>query len=72
MGGNTFAGGVSGVCCSGKVSNNSSHFGTTTMSQMYALKSGTEKRRLKSIVDDQALDIWALKDVLGKNGYGPR
>jgi len=39
---------------------------------MYALKSGTEKRRLKSIVDDQALDIWALKDVLGKNGYGPR
>jgi len=27
---------------------------------------------LKSIVADQALDIRALKDVLAKNGYGPR
>ena len=31
-----------------------------------------ENRRLKSIVSDQALDIRALKDVLAKNGYGPR
>jgi putative transposase len=31
-----------------------------------------ENRRLKSIVADQALDIRALKDVLAKNGYGPR
>ena len=31
-----------------------------------------ENRRLKGIVADQALDIWALTDVLAKNGYGPR
>jgi putative transposase len=31
-----------------------------------------ENRRLKGIVADQALDIRALKDVLAKNGYGPR
>jgi len=31
-----------------------------------------ENRRLKSIVADQALDIRALKEVLAKNGYGPR
>jgi putative transposase len=31
-----------------------------------------ENRRLKSIAADQALDIRALKDVLTKNGYGPR
>ncbi len=31
-----------------------------------------ENRRLKAIVADQALDIRALKDVLAKNGYGPR
>jgi putative transposase len=31
-----------------------------------------ENRRLKSIVADQALDIRVLKDVLAKNGYGPR
>jgi putative transposase len=31
-----------------------------------------ENRRLKSIVADQALDIRALKNVLAKNGYGPR
>ena len=31
-----------------------------------------ENRRLKSIVADQALDIRALKDVLAKNGNGPR
>jgi putative transposase len=31
-----------------------------------------ENRRLKAIVADQALDIRSLKDVLAKNGYGPR
>jgi putative transposase len=31
-----------------------------------------ENRRLKAIVADQALDLRALKDVLTKNGYGPR
>lgn len=31
-----------------------------------------ENRRLTAIVADQALDIRALKDVLAKNGYGPR
>jgi putative transposase len=31
-----------------------------------------ENPRLKSIVADQGLDIRALKDVLAKNGYGPR
>ena len=31
-----------------------------------------ENRRLKSIAADQALDLRALKDVLAKNGHGPR
>jgi len=31
-----------------------------------------KNRRLNSIVGDEALDIGALKDVLAKNGYGPR
>ena len=31
-----------------------------------------ENGRLKGIVAEQALDIRALKDVLAKNGYGPR
>lgn len=31
-----------------------------------------ENRRLKAIVADQALHLRALKDVLAKNGYGPR
>ena len=31
-----------------------------------------ENRRLQVIVADQALDIRALKDVLAKNGCGPR
>ena len=31
-----------------------------------------QNHRLKAIVADQALDIRALKDVLAKNGYGPR
>ena len=31
-----------------------------------------ENRRLKAIVADQALVLRALKDVLAKNGFGPR
>ncbi len=31
-----------------------------------------ENRRLKSIVADQVLDMRALKDMLAKDGYGPR
>lgn len=31
-----------------------------------------ENRRLKSMIADQGLKIRALKDVLAKNGYGPR
>lgn len=31
-----------------------------------------ENRKLKGIVADQALDLRALKDVLAKNGCGPR
>ena len=31
-----------------------------------------ENRRLKVIVADPALEIRALKDVLAKNGHGPR
>jgi putative transposase len=31
-----------------------------------------ENRRLKAIVADQALDLRALKELLAKNGYGPR
>jgi putative transposase len=31
-----------------------------------------ENQRLKGIVADQAVDIRVLKDVLAKNGYGPK
>ena len=31
-----------------------------------------ENRRLELIVAGQALDLWALKDVLAKDGSGPR
>jgi hypothetical protein len=31
-----------------------------------------ENRRLKAKVTDQTLDLRAPKDVLAKNGYGPR
>ena len=50
-----------------------SKYGGLEMSKMRRLRHLEEaNRRLKSIVADQALDIRALKDVLSKNGYGPR
>jgi putative transposase len=50
-----------------------SKYGGLEVSEMRRLRQlEEENRRLKSIVADQALDIGALKDVLAKNGYGPR
>jgi putative transposase len=50
-----------------------SKYGGLEVSEMRRLRQlEEENRRLKSIVADQALDIRALKDVLAKNGYGPR
>ena len=50
-----------------------SKYGVLEVSEMRRLRQlEEENRRLKSIVADQALDIRALKDVLAKNGYGPR
>lgn len=50
-----------------------SKYGGLEISEMRRLRQlEAENRRLKSIVADQALDIRALKDVLAKNGYGPR
>jgi len=50
-----------------------SKYGGLEMSEVRRLRQlEEENRRLKSIVADQALDIRALKDVLAKNGYGPR
>jgi putative transposase len=50
-----------------------SKYGGLEISEMRRLRQlEEENRRLKSIVTDQALDIRALKDVLAKNGYGPR
>ena len=50
-----------------------SKYGGLEMSEMRRLRQlEEENRRLKGIVADQALDIRALKDVLAKNGYGPR
>ena len=50
-----------------------SKYGGLEVSEMRRLRQlEEENRRLKSIVADQALDIRALKDVLSKNGYGPR
>ena len=50
-----------------------SKYGGLEISEMRRLRQLEEEhRRLKSIVADQALDIRALKDVLAKNGYGPR
>jgi putative transposase len=50
-----------------------SKYGGLEVSEMRRLHQlEEENRRLKSIVADQALDIRALKDVLAKNGYGPR
>jgi putative transposase len=50
-----------------------SKYGGLEISEMRRLRQlEDENRRLKAIVADQALDIRALKDVLAKNGYGPR
>jgi putative transposase len=50
-----------------------SKYGGLEISEIWRLRQlEDENRRLKSIVADQALDIRALKDVLAKNGYGPR
>src|SRR6266581_2444696 len=50
-----------------------SKYGGLEISEMRRLRQLEEEhRRLKSIVADQALDIRALKEVLSKNGYGPR
>ena len=50
-----------------------SKYGGLEVSELRRLRQlDDENRRLKSIVADQALDIRALKDVLAKNGCGPR
>ena len=50
-----------------------SKYGGLEISEMPRLRQlEEENRRLKSIVADQALDLRALKEVLSKNGYGPR
>ena len=50
-----------------------SKYGGVEISEMRRLRQlEEENRRLKAIVADQALDLRALKDVLAKNGYGPR
>ena len=50
-----------------------SKYGGLEISELRRLRQlEDENRRLKSIVADQALDIRALKDVLAKNGCGPR
>ena len=50
-----------------------SKYGGLEISEMRRLRQlEEENRRLKGIVAHQALDIRALKEVLTKNGYGPR
>jgi putative transposase len=50
-----------------------SRYGGLEVAEMRRLRQlEEENRRLKAIVADQALDLRALKDVLAKNGYGPR
>ncbi len=50
-----------------------SEYGGLEVSEVRRLRQLEEEtRRLKSIVAKQALDIRALKDVLAKNGCGPR
>jgi putative transposase len=50
-----------------------SKYGGLEVSELRRLRQlEEENRRLKGIVADQALDLRALKDVLTKNGYGPR
>jgi putative transposase len=44
-----------------------------TLSELKRLKAlEDENRRLKQIVAEQALDNWALKELLSKNFSGPR
>ena len=50
-----------------------SKYGGLEVSELRRLRQlEEENRRLKGSVADQALDLRALKDVLAKNGYGPR
>jgi len=50
-----------------------SKYGGLEVSEMRRLRQlEEENRRLKSIVADQVLDMRALKDMLAKDGYGPR
>jgi putative transposase len=52
-----------------------SKYGGLEISEMRRLRElliEEENRCLKSIVADQALDVWALKNVLAKNGCGPQ
>ena len=50
-----------------------SRYGGLEISELRRLRQlEEENRHLKGIVADQALDIRALKDVLAKNGHGPR
>ena len=50
-----------------------SRYGGLEVSEMRRLRQlEEENRRLKAIVADQALDLRALKELLAKNGYGPR
>jgi putative transposase len=50
-----------------------SRYGGLEVSELRRLRQlEEENRRLKGIVADQAFDLRALKDVLAKNGYGPR
>ena len=50
-----------------------SKYGGLEVSEMRRLRQlEEENRRLKAIVADQALDLRVLKDMLAKNGYGPR
>jgi len=50
-----------------------SRYGGLEVSELRRLRQlEEENRQLKGIVADQALDLRALKDVLTKNGYGPR
>ena len=50
-----------------------SKYGGLEVSEMRRLRQlEEENRRLKVVVADPALEIRALKDVLAKNGHGPR
>ena len=50
-----------------------SKYGGLEVSEMRRLRQlEEENRRRRAIMADQVLDLRALKDVLAKNGYGPR